>query len=136
VSELAPTITAVNREFWDGVAASELRYQRCAGCAHTWLPAREECPRCLSPDHAWQTSTGRGTLISWVVYHRAFHPEFESLVPYTVAVVELDEGPRMIAGIEGSADGLAIDQPLEVVFGSLNGTPVPRFRQRPDGNPR
>lgn len=122
-----PTVTVLTQPFWEGLDAGELRYQRCGGCANAWLPAREECPRCLSDDVSWEPSSGRGRLISWVVYHQAFHPAFADRLPYNVAVVELEEGPRLISNVNAEQDALAIEMPLAVSIESESGIRVARF---------
>lgn len=55
-------------------------------------------------------SSGRGRLISWVVYHTSYHPYFEDKLPYAVAVVQLEEGPRLIASLVDEPSELRIDQ--------------------------
>jgi uncharacterized OB-fold protein len=62
-----------------------------------WFPPAGICPHCLSDDTGWQQVSGRGRVYSFVVFHRAYHPAFE--LPYVVAVVELDEGPRLLSNI-------------------------------------
>lgn len=124
-----PTVDETSRPFWDGVEQGELRFQCCEACGNTWLPARSECPNCLAPDPGWKVASGRARLISWVVYHKAFNPAFEGRVPYTVAVVELEEGARMITNITGSRDPetLVIDQPLVLAIEQDGDVKVPRF---------
>ena len=125
----APVVDELTKPFWDALKASgTLTFQRCKACQHAWLPARSECPNCLADD--WQREPARGgaTLVSWVVYHMAYHPAFEKRLPYTVAVVALDEGPRMMSNIVGVApSALRIDQRLKLVVQDEEGTPVPRF---------
>lgn len=122
-----PTITPVNRPYWDGLAEGELRFQRCGSCGNAWLPAREECPGCLSSEVSWEPSQGRGKIVSWVVYHQAVHPSFADRVPYNVAVVELDEGPRLISNILAPEDTLAIERPVEVRIERESEVSVARF---------
>ena len=64
-----------------------------------------------------------------MVYHTAYHPAFASRLPYTVAVVELDEGPRMISNVTGldASKPLRIEQRLRLVVQDEGGTAVPRF---------
>ncbi|OUS94283.1 Zn-ribbon domain-containing OB-fold protein [Rhodococcus sp. NCIMB 12038] len=127
MSALTPEVTDLNRPFWDGVADARLRYQHCTECGHNWLPAREECPACLQRAGEWADSAGKGELVSWVVYHRSFHPTFDDLVPYAVAVIELAEGPRMIAGLRSALDELTIDAEVDVHFGEHDGVAIPYF---------
>ena len=124
----APGMTELSRPFWDALKAGALTFQRCTACNHAWLPARNECPACLG--EAWQRERAQGgaTLVSWVVYHHAYHPAFAQRLPYTVAVVQLDEGPRMISNLIGAeAQALRIDQSLRLVIENEGGVAVPRF---------
>lgn len=107
-----PTISAVSEPYWHGLEAGKLRFQRCLECAHAWLPPREECPRCLSAQWEWEASAGRGRIISWVVYRQAVHPAFAERVPYNVAIIELDEGPRLISNVNAKEKELAIEAPV------------------------
>ena len=68
---------------------------RCDDCKRYWFPPSLLCPRCNSANWTWTKTSGRGRVFSYVVYHRVYHPAFAQEVPYAVAVVELDEGPRM-----------------------------------------
>ena len=62
-------------------------------------------------------TSGRGRIFSYVVYHRVYHPGFADEVPYAVAVIELDEGPRMISNVVGIApDKLVCDMKVEVTY--------------------
>jgi uncharacterized OB-fold protein len=125
-----PTITEFNRPYWDALKAGKLLFRQCVRCGHNHLPARTECPKCLSDDIGWKESAGRGKLISWVVYHTAFHAAFAERLPYTVAIVELDEGARLISNVVGVSDpeALAIDQRLVLTVEDEHGVAVPRFR--------
>lgn len=125
----APELTDLSRPFWDALKAGALTFQRCSDCKHAWLPARNECPQCLGERWTREPASGGATLISWVVYRVAYDPAFEVRLPYTVAVVQLDEGPRMISNIVAAADAAAlrIDQKLCLAIEDENGTAVPRF---------
>lgn len=122
-----PTVTPLTEPYWKGLEAGELRNQVCRACGNVWLPAREECPRCLSDDVAWAASSGRGRIISWVVYHQASHPAFAQRVPYNVAVVELDEGARLITNIVANESELAIERPVVLRVEQEDGFSLPRF---------
>jgi len=126
-----PVRDALNAPYWDALLEGRHTFQRCGACGNAWLPPRNECPRCLRADSwSWETASGRARLISWVVFHTAFHPAFKGRVPYTVAIVELAEGPRLISNVVGIDDpeALRIDQPLELAIESEDGVAVPRYR--------
>jgi uncharacterized OB-fold protein len=120
----------VGMPYWNALEAGRHTFQRCTNCANAWLPPRHECPRCLRDAWAWETASGAARLISWVVFHTAFHPSFASRVPYTVAVVELAEGPRLISNVVGIDDPEALQagQPLELVIEREDGVALPRYR--------
>jgi len=125
----APPLNDLSKPFWDALARDgSLTFQRCKACNHAWLPARAECPACLADD--WQRETARGgaTLVSWVVYRQGYHPAWAQRLPYTVAAVQLDEGPRMISNVVGAdASTLRIDQRLRLVIEREGDFAVPRF---------
>lgn len=83
------------------LAEGRIVMQRCADCGTIIYPAGPCCHACLSPALSWEEMSGRGTLWAYVVYHHAFHPDFADKLPYAVALVRLDEGPQMIAGVSG-----------------------------------
>jgi uncharacterized OB-fold protein len=123
-----PELTELNRPYWDALQAGRLTFQRCNGCGHGWLPARGECPNCLAGSWNWEQAAGGARLISWVVYHIAYHPSFAKRLPYIAAVVELDEGPRMISNIVGAdASALKIDMALKLVVQTEGEFAVARF---------
>ena len=129
----APQLTPVNQVYWDSLSAGNLMFQSCA-CGHKWLPARTECPSCLSRDLQWVKATGKARLITWVVYHHAYHPSVAGRLPYTVAVVELEEGPRLVTNIAGPTgnEPLRVDLPLQLRIEREGETAVPRFVVRND----
>ena len=121
-----PDRSELNAPYWDGLAEGALRFQRCHACSHAWLPARAECPRCLQADNSWEDASGDAKLVSWVTYHTAYHPAFKERVPYTVLLVELAEGPRMIAGVSGDGE-LEIEQKLTLRIEKEGELSLPRF---------
>ena len=128
-----PERDEVNAPYWDALADGRHVFQRCPACGNAWLPPRRECPRCLRDGAVWETASGAARLISWVVYHTAFHPAFKARLPYAVAVVELAEGPRLISNIAGTDDleALAVGQPLRLVIEREGDVAIPRFRPEP-----
>ncbi len=113
-----PQPTPESQFFWDRARQHELWIQRCDDCAHVFFPPRTFCPKCLSKSVQWFRASGRGTLYSYMINHRPA-PGFEAEVPYAIAVVQLEEGPRMmtnIVGIENTPEKLVLDMPLVVAF--------------------
>lgn len=86
--------------YWEGLTQRKLLLQRCEQCRKPRFPAMPSCPYCGHIGHEVLEASGRGAVYSWIVVHRAFHPAFADDVPYTVAMVDLDEGPRVVAWLE------------------------------------
>lgn len=112
VSEL--DLDRIQAEYTAGLAEGRLLLQQCA-CGERWLPASATCVRCLGTHWTWIAAEGGGCLKSWVVYHTAFHPDFRARLPYNVALVELDEGPRMITNILGDSSRLQAEARVRLV---------------------
>jgi len=125
-----PEFNELNQPYWGSLVKGNLSFQHCTCCGHNWLPARSECPQCLEDKWTWQVATGKAKLISWVVYHMAYHPAFAQRLPYAVAVVELEEGARLISNVIGVDDfeSLKIDQALHLVIEQEQGLAIPRFK--------
>jgi uncharacterized OB-fold protein len=121
-----PEITPLNGPYWQGLAAGKLQFQHCNRCNCAWLPPREECPQCLHADWRWQTASGWAKLISWVRFHIAYHPAFKDRVPYNVAIVELEEGPRLVSNLVGGGEP-AIEHKLRLVIEKEGEVSLPRF---------
>lgn len=100
-----PRVDDLNRPHWEGARAGELRVQRCQGCGALRYPASRWCPKCLSEDTEWVATSGRGAVWSWCVFHRAYFKGFEPELPYTVALIELDEGVRIYSNVLDVPDG-------------------------------
>jgi uncharacterized OB-fold protein len=128
------TESTVTAPYWDALRKGRLDYQHCRGCNHDWLPARAQCPVCLAADPEWRPASGVGRLVSWVVYHKAYAPHLSDRLPYNVAIVELEEGPRLLTNIIDSPDGtgLSVDAPVELEIQTDFGRPLPRFRLMAD----
>jgi uncharacterized OB-fold protein len=105
-----------SREFYEGARRHELMLMRCRACRAWRLPSRPRCPDCWSTDTAWEKASGRATLYSFGIMHQKF-PGFGEEGPYQYAIVELEEGPRIVSNVVGVADGeLRVDVPLVAVF--------------------
>jgi uncharacterized OB-fold protein len=126
---VVPIPTPETQPFWAGTRAGELRLQRCNACSHVYFPPRPFCPQCAARSVAWFAASGRGHLYSYVIHHRPV-PGFTP--PYSIAVVQLAEGPRMLTNIVDcpqTPEALQLDMPLEVVFEPLTDEiHLPQFR--------
>lgn len=129
MSRPIPVPTPETAHFWEGTRTGELRLQRCDDCDHVYFPPRPFCPGCSSRAVSVFTASGRGALASYVISERP-HPAFEG--PYAIALVELEEGPRMMSNIVDcpqTPDALVLDMPLQVTFETLSDEiSLPLFR--------
>jgi uncharacterized OB-fold protein len=113
-------ITALNCPFFEGTKQGELRVQECLECAEMWYPPAGNCPSCLSRSYTWRAVSGRGTVWSWIVIHRRYLQGFDDEIPYPVGLVQLDEGPLILARILGAPEQpITCDAPVGVVFAEL-----------------
>lgn len=130
-----PTITGANAPFWEGTRAAELRMQQCQDCKHIRFPINAVCPDCLSENSEWVALSGRGEIFSYVVFHQVYNKAFADDVPYNVALVQLEEGPRMFSNIITADNGIPkVGMPVEVTFEKVNDeVTLPRFGVRDDG---
>lgn len=125
----APEATPETQHFWDGTKRGELLLQKCDDCATVYFPPRPFCPGCASKSVSVLPASGKARLFSYVINYRQ-HPSFDG--PYAIAVVELEEGPRMMTNIvecPQTPEALVLDMPVEVTFESVNDAiSVPLFK--------
>lgn len=120
-----PDLDELETHYFDNLREGRLLYQRTA--SNAWMPPRTEDPGSLSPEWDWAEASGTARLISWVTYHIAYHPYFEDKLPYQIAVIELDEGPRMIAPLDATSTAPVIDMPVRLDIREEGGWPMPFF---------
>jgi uncharacterized protein len=113
-----PRPTAVTAPFWDACKEGRLLYQRCPGCGTAIFPPQSFCPNDLSTDLDWRESVGLGTIYSYTTIWRPQTPAFE--VPYSVAIIELDEGYTMLCNVDVEPERMRIGLPLSVTFRPLS----------------
>jgi hypothetical protein len=127
--EILPRPTPVTAPFWEATRDHRLLLQRCQR-GHVFYYPRSHCPECLSNQLEWIEASGRGRLYSYTVARRPQSPEFAADVPYIIAAITLDEGPRMTSLlVEADPEKVAIEGRVEVAWDDLsNGLALPYFR--------
>ncbi len=128
-----PSPPQESQAFWAAARGHRLSIQHCNACGQAWSPPSQLCTHCLSADSKWIDAAGRGTIFSFVVVHRVYHPWFANKVPYAVAVVELEEGPRLLTNITGVDPaalrcGMSVTVTFEDVSADLS---IPKFTATP-----
>ena len=116
VAKPRPIIDAVSSGFWEHAKAGRLSVQRCRACDDRHFPGSPVCPNCLSADQYWEAVSGRGTLQSWIAFHRPYWPGFAGEIPYDVCLIALDEGPLMVSNLVGGTAGARLGVPVHAVF--------------------
>jgi len=126
-----PSIDEENKPFWEYAKKHELRMQKCPDCGKIYYPPASLCPNC----HSWKKSewvklTGKGSVYSFIVARRATNPAFAKEVPYVVAIIETQEGGRLISNIVGSKpEDVKVGMPVEVVFEDITDEiTLPKFK--------
>ena len=128
----APTIDPDSAPYWEALHANRLILKICGACGKAHFYPRELCPYCHSDDLSWTEASGRGVIYSFTVCRRSAGPAFADEVPYVVAIVELDEGPRMMGNVvETEVDDVRIGLEVEVVFvAAADDVGIPQWRVR------
>jgi len=128
-----PEMDAVAREWWDATREKRLLVQRCRGCGEHQFYPRSICRACGDPDVSFVAASGRGTVYSFTVVHRA--PSADFVAPYAVALVRLAEGPLMLTRILATdLAAIACDQAVDVRWLPLeDGRHLPVFSAAEEG---
>jgi uncharacterized OB-fold protein len=136
-----PPVGAESGPFWEATREGHLLVQWCTACDRGIFYPRAFCPRCAAPGSAleWRTASGRATVHAAVVEHRpaAAGARFSGGEPYCVALVDLEEGVRMLTNVVGCPPGeVRAGMPVTVTWEPLSdGRQLPLFRPVRDVDP-
>ena len=124
-ARLIPPSSELTQPYWDAARRDELVVQHCVDCGQRPFPPRAHCPQCGSAALEWRGVSGRGTVYTFTIAHRPPHPVFSDQCPLAIAVVELEEGPRMISNIVGCdpAD-IEVGMAVQVAFEQIDDSDV------------
>jgi len=127
-----PLPTIDTQPFWDYCKKHELRMQKCSQCGYIRYPPSIVCPKCHYMEAEWVRLSGRGKVFSFVICHYVYDKAFANDIPYAVASIELEEGPRMISNIIGcKLEEIKVGMPVEVDFEDVaNEFALPKFKPR------
>lgn len=125
-----PHPSAETAPYWEACKRHELQLPYCTACAQFFFYPRFFCPSCFGSDLEWRAVSGKATLYTYAIQHRPQAPGFEP--PYITAIVELEEGPRVMTNlvdIEPAPQNVQVGMPLEVVFEDVSDEiAMPLFR--------
>ena len=117
-----PELSGIAEPFWVAARDRRLVIQCCLECRAFRFPPEIACFHCGSMEYEWAPMSGRATLYTWTVAHPPLLPFFRERSPWPVAVVQLEEGPRLVTNIAGlSVDEYAIGMPLQADFEDVEG---------------
>jgi uncharacterized protein len=112
-----PLNPLLTQPFWGAAKRHELVMPRCKTCDCLFFYPRSECPRCLHTNLEWVRVSGRGRLHSYTIVYQPANAAFKDDAPYIYAVVQLDEGPRLVSNVvQCNPDEVRVDMPLVAVF--------------------
>lgn len=135
---IVPKPDSLTQPYWDGVKLRELKIQKCSDCGHIWHPPLPICPQCYSKAIRWITTSGRGTVYSFTIIHHAAHVAVADRVPYLVALITLEEGPRVVSNILNcNPSEVVIGMKVSLTFQEIaSGVLLPQFEPLPKANRR
>jgi hypothetical protein len=119
-----------SKEYWSRLKQHELWLQKNKTTGLVWYPPQPMAPDTLDDDWEWTKMSGRGTVYSFTVHHFTYVPSFKDEVPYNTALIELEEGARILSNVTDCAnEDLRIGMPVEVWFDDVTGdVTLPKFR--------
>jgi uncharacterized protein len=115
-------ITPESKPYWDGMKEGKLMLPNCQDCGKAHFYPRVFCPHCHSNNLTWVQGSGKGKLYSFEILYRPFNRAVKVPPPYVLAMVELEEGPRMLSNlvnVEPDPKVIKCDMPVEIVFSKL-----------------
>jgi uncharacterized protein len=126
-ARLSPVDAPLAGPFWTAAGEGRLVIQQCESCGELRWPPLSGCPECLSRATSWVEVPPTGTIWSQVTYHRAFQAELKADIPYTVAMVALDDGPYLVGRVAPDVTA-AIGDRVTAEFAEVRGAPQLRWR--------
>ena len=128
---LAPRESEFTREFWSKLSNGELASTRCQVCKRLMFPPREHCPACWSKKMEWVTLSGRGKLYARTTIHAAAEV-FQKQVPYSVGIIDLEEGVRLVATIVDEDEIISNEEPVQLMVLAYEDGPLFAVRKLPE----
>lgn len=127
-TRLEPPVTPTTEPFWDATRERRFLVQWCTGCDRAIFFPREVCPDCLGAALEWKDSAGTGSVYSYTVEHKPQNPNLAA--PYTVALIDLDEGIRMMSNVVNCPpEEVRVGMPVQITWEELSdGRHLPMFQ--------
>jgi uncharacterized OB-fold protein len=117
IEPILPVVTEDNGHYWRSAREHALKLPFCVSCDAAFYPPQSRCPRCLGDGVEWRPVSGRAKVYTWVIVHQVYDRSFADRVPYVVATVELEEGPRLITNIVNcEPEVVRANMPVRIVY--------------------
>ena len=127
--KLVPETNETNRLYWEGTAAGELRIRRCNACGAKFRFNHGWCPECGSDELGYVVSSGKGVVTNFSVIHVPPYEAYAAEAPYALALIDLEEGVRMMANIvDCDPASVAVGMKVALTFEDRGGVKLPQFR--------
>ncbi|NKB36063.1 MAG: DNA-binding protein [Gammaproteobacteria bacterium] len=120
---LAPRESHYTREFWSKLSTGEFTSTRCQVCRKLMFPPRQHCPMCWSKKTDWVSLSGKGKLYARTTVH-AGPLMFQQHIPYSVGIIDLDEGVRLIASIIDGDEKIQNDEEVQLIVLAYDDGPL------------
>jgi uncharacterized protein len=126
---VVPQVTELTAPYWAAAREGRLVVQECRECRRLWHPPLYRCPHCHADAPGWRQVSGDGTVYTYSVVRHPTHYAFADKIPYVLAIVELAEGPRLVAALVGTEPGaVCVGQAVHAVFREVTeGVTLPYF---------
>jgi uncharacterized protein len=133
MSRVLPEVNDLNRPFWESCRDRRLTVQQCTSCRRLRYPISPVCQHCIGREWSWKPLAGTGTVYTFAVFRQVYNEAWRERVPYTVAIVELDEGAMMLGDLVNVApEEVNVGMPVRVDFEPVTSeVHIPRFAAGP-----
>ncbi len=118
----------ITMPFHEGLARKQLLLPWCTSCGKCHFYPRNACPHCWGEEYDWRPAAGTGVVHSFTIVRANPPTAFATMLPYAVAIVDLDEGVRLLTNLIGDFDRVAIGDKVHVEFVERDGASLPLFR--------
>ena len=123
-----PRITSCAAPYWEHAKNEELTLPYCGDCDQVFYYPRHWCPACFNQDLSWQQVSGKGKVYSFSVIHQSPLLSYQGDLPYVLAIIELDEGPRMMTNVLNcDVESVVVEMPVQVLFEQRGDMKLPQF---------
>lgn len=120
----------IAKPYYDGLKEKKLLIPHCRSCGKPHFYPRSACPHCWSEgEYTWREARGTGVIHTFTVVRSNPPPAFVPMLPFSVAIIDLDEGVRLLSNIDGDFQNLAIGDRVELNFVERDGQSLPLFRR-------